>query len=41
MNGPETTSRDLWLRLLGAAVALVGGTAALVVAILLVRSVVG
>jgi hypothetical protein len=41
VNGPEATSWGVWLRLLGAAVALVAGTVALVVAILLVRSVVG
>ena len=41
MNGEQLNPRGVWLRLLAAAVALAAGVAALVVAIVLVRSVLG
>ncbi|HEY1593453.1 MAG TPA: hypothetical protein VGF81_16765 [Solirubrobacteraceae bacterium] len=41
MNDEQLNPRGVWLRLLAAAVALAAGVAALVVAIVLVRSVLG
>ena len=41
MNDEQPNLRDVWLRLLAAAVAIGAGVAALVIAILLVRSVLG
>jgi hypothetical protein len=41
MNDEQLNSRGVWLRLLAAAVALAAGVAALVVAIMLVRGVLG